>query len=150
MKFTSLFKPDYQRYEGLSPIRVHLMRLGFVMVFVFVGNISLSSIVNHHGSWDPLAAAALCMWAAHSLLSLIGVFKPLRMLPLFLFEIVYKLLWLAIVAWPLWSTNQLAGSPADMTYAFLSVAVPIMFIPWRYVFRKFVWSRVAVLQLRSE
>ena len=26
MKFTSLFKPDYQRYEGLSPIRVLIRR----------------------------------------------------------------------------------------------------------------------------
>jgi hypothetical protein len=30
MKLTTLFKPDYARYGGLSPVRVHLMRLGFV------------------------------------------------------------------------------------------------------------------------
>ena len=70
-------------------------------MLVFVSNISWTRILNHQGAWDPIQAAALCMWASTSLMSLIGVFHPLQMLPLLLFEIGYKLLWLAIVAWPL-------------------------------------------------
>jgi len=142
MKLTTAFKPDYERYEGVRPIQVFALRLGFVLVLVIVGNISWTRFINHQGDWDPIPAAALSMWAAHSLLSLIGVFRPLQMLPLVLFEIGYKILWLAIVAWPLWSANRLVGSPAeDLTYAFLPVVVPIVLVPWSYVFRKYVWSQ---------
>jgi len=142
MKLSTAFKPDYERYEGVRPIQVYLGRLGFGLVFALVGYKSWTSIVNHQGSWDPIQSAAVCMWAAQSLLSLIGVFHPLKMLPLVLFEIVYKLLWLAIVAWPLWSANRLAGSPAEeLTYAFLGVVLPIVFVPWPYVFRKYIWSQ---------
>ena len=64
------------------------------------------------------------------------------MLPLVLFEIAYKLLWLAVVAWPLCSANRLAGSPSEgLTYAFLPVVVPVAFVPWGYVFRKYIWSQ---------
>jgi hypothetical protein len=35
------------------------------------------------------------------------------MLPTVLLEILYKVLWLLLVAYPLWSTNQLIDSPAE-------------------------------------
>jgi hypothetical protein len=54
-------------------------------------------------------------------------------------EILYKVIWLILVAYPLWSSNQLAGSPAEeMTYSFLYVILPIIAMPWRYFFKKYV------------
>jgi len=136
-----MFKPDYERYEGVRPIQVLAMRVGYVLVCALVGYRSWTSIITHQGAWDPLQAAAMSMWASSSLLSLIGIVHPLRMLPLVRFEIGYKLIWLAAVAWPLWAANQLANSPAEnMAYAFLWVVPPIVLMPWGYVFRKFVWT----------
>jgi hypothetical protein len=63
------------------------------------------------------------------------------MLPLVLLEIMYKLLWLLLVAYPLWSTNRLIGSPAEnMTYAFLWVALPIVAMPWKYAFESYIFK----------
>src|SRR5262249_15846070 len=85
---------------------------------------------------DPVRAAAFCMWASYAGLSIIGVFHPLKMLPIVLFEIVYKVLWLVIVAYPLWSTGQLWGSPAEhMAKVFVWVVFPIVAMPWRYAFK---------------
>ena len=57
-----------------------------------------------------------------------------------MFEISYKLIWLVIVAYPLWSTNRLAGSPAEgMTHAFVWVILPIVAMPWGYAFRTYIW-----------
>jgi hypothetical protein len=61
---------------------------------------------------------------------------------LVLFEILYKLVWLIIVAYPLWSANQLSGSPAEpMTEAFLWVVLPIVATPWKYALDKYVFNR---------
>ena len=80
------------------------------------------------------------MWAAYSVLSIFALINPLRWLPIVMFEIVYKIIWLVIVAYPLWSTNQLAGSAAEeMTYAFVWVILPIVAMPWAYAFRTCVW-----------
>jgi hypothetical protein len=63
MGLNKAFQPDYERYEGLRPVIVHIMRLGYLLVFVFVGRISWTGILTHRGSWDPVYAAALSMWA---------------------------------------------------------------------------------------
>lgn len=148
MNFKRLFNPDYDRYEGVRPIIIHGMRVGYLMVFLFLGTMSWKSILTHEGPWDSVLAAALCMWAAQALLSLIGVFHPLKMLPLLLFEVFYKLLWLVVVAWPLWWSGRLEGSANEnMTYAFLWVAPPLIFIPWGYVFRKYFLPRKSSVAL---
>jgi hypothetical protein len=42
------------------------------------------------------------------------------MLPLMIFEVMYKVLYLILVSYPLWSANRLAGSPEEeMTFRFL-------------------------------
>jgi hypothetical protein len=61
------------------------------------------------------------------------------MLPVVMLEIFYKVLWLIIVAFPLWKSNQLVGSPAEaMTNAFLWILLPILAMPWRYFFKEHV------------
>jgi hypothetical protein len=136
----AIFKPDYERYEGVRPINIYLLRLLFLLIVVFVRSDSLSAILTHKGPWDHIRAAAVCLWAAYSILSIFRADHPLKWLPIVLFEIVYKIIWLVIVAYPLWSTNQLAGSPAEeMTYAFAWVVLPIVAMPWAYAFRTYVW-----------
>jgi hypothetical protein len=143
MRFFAIFQPGYGRYDDVRPINIYLLRLLFLLIFVFVGNDSWTTILRHEGSWDPVKAAAFCMWAAYSLLSIIGVFYPLKLLILVLFEIIYKIVWLIIVAYPLWWAGKLAGSPAEgMTEAFLWVVLPIVAMPWKYAFNTFVLNRV--------
>ena len=138
----ALFRPDYERYDGVRPIQIFLLRVSYALVLVFVGIRSWGPLITHEGDWDPLVAASVSMWASSSLLSLTGVFHPLKMLPLVLFEIGYKLIWLIAVAWPLWAEGRLTGSPAeDMTYAFLPVVAPVVLVPWGYVFRTYGWRR---------
>src|ERR1700686_273476 len=107
--FKAIFKPDYKRYEGVRPINIYLLRLLFLLIVLFVASDSWSSILKHEGPWDHVRAAALCMWAAYSVLSICGRISPLKWLPIVIFEIFYKVIGLIIVAYPLWSTNRLAG-----------------------------------------
>lgn len=137
----AIFKPDYARYDGVRPINIFMLRLLFLLVVVFVASDTWSAIFTHEGPWDHVRAAAVCMWASYSILSVFGLINPLRWLPIVMFEIVYKLTWLIIVAYPLWSTNQLVGSPAEeMTYAFMWVLLPIVAMPWGYAFRTYMWT----------
>jgi hypothetical protein len=134
----TLFGPDYERYEGVYKIHIYLLRLLFLLMIVFVGSDSWSAMFTHVGPWNHVKAVAFCVWAAYSTLSILGLINPLRMLPIVSFEIFYKSIWLVIVAYPLWSTNQLAGSPAEaMTYAFLWLPLPLLAVPWAYTFRTY-------------
>jgi hypothetical protein len=143
MSIKTIFTPDYVHYEGVRPINIYLLRLIYFLMLVFVGSDSWISIITHQGPWDHVRAVAFCVWASYSTLSVLGLIHPLKMLPIMIFMIGYKVLWLIIVAYPLWRANALAGSPAEeMTHVFLWIPLPIIAVPWKYVFQNYVmWSK---------
>jgi hypothetical protein len=122
------------RYDGVRPINIYLLRLVFILMFFVLGKTAWTHLLTHRGAWDPDNAIAWCVWTAFATLGGLGIFRPLKMLPILLLEIFYKVLWLVMVAYPLWATDRLAGSSAqDTTSAFLWVILPIIAVPWRYV-----------------
>ena len=134
----NFFGPD-ERWEGVPKINIYLLRLLFILMLVFLGKDSWTYILTHKGIWKPMDAMAWCIWGSYSVLSILGIIQPLKMLPIVMLEIMYKVIWLFLVAYPLWASSQLAGSPAEaMTYSFLFVVLPILAMPWKYFFKKYV------------
>ena len=81
------------------------------------------------------------MLVAMSVLSLLGLRYPQRMLPILLFEVGWKLTWLGVVALPLWLDGTLAGSTREQAAAVQWVAIVIAVIPWRHVVNQFMMAR---------
>jgi hypothetical protein len=122
------------QFEGVRRINIYLLRLVYLLMFVVLGKDTWTHILTHSGSWNPTDAVAWCVWTAFATLAGLG------MLPILLLEVFYKVLWLSIVAYPLWSTGALAGSSAEgETEAFLWVVLPIVAIPWGYAYRSYVY-----------
>ena len=139
MKVASLFTPDPMHYEGVRPIQVYLLRVFYVLMPLFVGTFAWRSIFTHHGPWDPVRAVAVCVWAAYPTLSILGILHPIRMLPLFLFMLMYKIIWLAAIAYPLWRAGALWGTPTgDIASDFLGLPLAVVAVPWGYVLRTYV------------
>jgi len=138
-----VFTPNHRKYEGVRPINIYLLRVFYFLMAAFVATDSWSAIISHEGEWDRFRAVALCVWAAYATLSVLGLIHPLKMLPIMIFMIFYKSLWLFVVAYPLWRDGALAGSPAEaMARVFIWVPLPILAVPWTYVFKNYVlWSR---------
>ena len=135
----NIFKRDYNNYEGVPLINIYLLRLLFTLMFFFLSYDAWAHIFNHTGVWGVTDAAAWCMWGAYSIISFIGIMRPLKMLPIVLFEIIYKTTWLFVVAYPLWVKNELVGSTAQYTAnVFIFVILPIIFMPWRYFFKNYI------------
>jgi hypothetical protein len=135
----TIFAPDYVHYDGVRPINIYLLRLIYFLMLVFVGSDSWRAIITHQGPWDHVRAVAFCVWASYSTLSVLGLIHPLKWLPIMIFMIFYKSLWLIVVAYPLWRANALAGSPAEeMAHVFMWVPLPIIAVPWKYVFKNYV------------
>ena len=135
----AVFQPD-ARYEGVRRINIYLLRLVFILMFFVLGKDTWTRILTHQGAWEPTNAVVWCVWTAFATLAGLGIIRPLKMLPILLLEIFYKVLWLLIVAYPLWSTGTLVGSPAeDTTAAFLWVILPIVAVPWGYAFVNYIY-----------
>jgi hypothetical protein len=129
------------RYEGVRRINIYLLRLLYVLMFFVLGRLTWTHVLTHHGPWDPTNAVTWCVWTAFATLAGLGIIRPLKMLPIVLLEIFYKVLWLVIVAYPLWSKGTLVGSSAEgITSQFLWVILPIVAVPWGYAFANYVYK----------
>jgi hypothetical protein len=139
--FKSIFGRDDQ-HEGVPRINSYLLRLVYFLMFFVLGKTTWTQILTHKGSWEPTSAIAWCVWTAFATLAGLGIIRPLKMLPILLLEVFYKVLWLLVVAYPLWSKGTLEGSPAAATTsAFMWVILPIVAVPWGYAFRTYVYRR---------
>ena len=134
------FRPS-DKYERVRPLNIYLRRLLYILMFFVLGQLTWTHILTHRGPWDPTNAVAWCVWTAFATLAGLGILRPLKFLPIILLEIFYKVLWLLLVAYPLWAHGTLAASPAaDITAQFLWVILPIAATPWGYAFAQYVYS----------
>ena len=122
------------RHEGVRWINIILLRLVYSLMFFLLGWTTWTGIFTHQGPWEPNRAVAWCVWTAFATLAGLGIIRPIKMLPILLLEVFYKVLWLILVAYPLWRNNTLASSPAEgITGVFVWVILPIVAVPWGYV-----------------
>jgi hypothetical protein len=139
-----------EKYDGVRNINIYLLRLLYVLMFFVLGRITWTHVLTHQGPWEPTNAVAWCVWTAFATLAGIGIIRPVKMLPIVLLEIFYKMLWLILVAYPLWSAGTLAGSPAEeITSQFLWVLLPIVAVPWGYVLANYFYSPKKVAPVLS-
>jgi hypothetical protein len=137
-----VFSPNHAKYEGVRPINIYLLRVLYLLMPLGVATEAWQTIIKHAGPWDPTKAVAWCVWAAYPTLSVFGLFKPLRWLPIVIFMIFYKTLWLFVVAYPLWRAGTLAGSPPEqMANVFIAAPFIALIVPWKYVWQNYVFGR---------
>jgi hypothetical protein len=97
--------------------------------------------------WPSLATAAdlplyegvtLCLLTAMSVLAFLGLRHPVKLLPVLLFESIWKVLWLALVALPRAASGDLDAATRQILSNCSLVVVILAVIPWRYVWRHYV------------
>ena len=134
----NIFKVD--QTIGVSKFRIYLLRFFYLLIFVLLGREVWTEIFTHKGLWQPLPGVAFSFWAAFSTLAILGILHPLKMIPLLLVQISYKLIWLIIVAFPLWSANHLTGSSAQglAEVNLKSIVIDLLVIPWSYVLKNYI------------
>jgi len=119
----------------ISTSRLYVMRILYLLNFVMLGVDVWPTILNPAGAWDPVKGAAYSLWASLSLLSVLGLRYPIQMLPLLLFQFVYKVIWLAAIALPQWAGLK----SMDITQAMLiGVVLDLIVIPWPFVIAKYL------------
>lgn len=117
---------------GLSPTRLNLMRVGYLLMGVGLALVKWPRLV-HAASLPFYNGATLCLLTAMSLLAFLGLRYPIKLLPVLLFEVLWKLLWLSLVALPKAITGSLNAATIANVFNCSLVLVILAVIPWRYV-----------------
>jgi hypothetical protein len=121
----------------VSVFQLYLLRAAYLLLLVGLG-ITVWPTWVQHASWTLWHGVGKSVLTAVSLLAILGLRYPLKMLPLLFFEMAWKSIWLLGIALPLWVTHSPidADTAATIQACLMGVIFPIV-IPWRYVFANF-------------
>ncbi len=123
---------------GVSTWQLHLLRAMYLLIVVGLGVQVWPGFLSHDKPWELMEGVVVCMLVAFSLLAALGLRYPLQMLPILLWELLWKSAWLAIVALPQWLSGQMNEATTANTFACLFVVLVLVTVPWRYVFDHYV------------
>jgi hypothetical protein len=123
----------------VSTFRLYLMRAAYLLLVVGLGLTVWPGVIHHEKPVELMDGVVSSLLGAVSLLAVLGLRYPLQMLPLLLFELVWKSIWLIAFALPLWSAHQINAETWETVKACLMgiVIFPVV-IPWRYAFANYV------------
>jgi hypothetical protein len=127
-----------QTATQLSTRRLNVMRFGYAFLGVGLVIVKWPVLVHDVRSLPVMAGVVVCLLTAMSLFAFLGLRYPVRMLPILLFEVTWKLIWLAAVAVPQLVSNDLNADGHDILFSCYFVVVIIAVIPWRYAWSRYV------------
>lgn len=121
---------------AIAPWRINLLRANYLLWAVAGLFFALPPLFAH----APEARGIVdSMFAGLWVMGLLGLRHPLRMLPIFLFEFVWKSVWLACFGLPQWLAGSGSPSLADDLVSIGNG--PLLFgliIPWDHVWRHYL------------
>jgi hypothetical protein len=124
--------------DALSLRRLYVLRSGYLFMGGGLAVTKWPSFVAQHGSWPLMKGVVECMLLAMSILALLGLRYPVKMLPVLLFESLWKVTWLAVVALPQLTGNGMDAATTELFTTILLVVVILAVIPWGYVARQYL------------
>ena len=122
---------------ALSLARLNLMRAGYLLMGVGLVVVKWPLLPQAH-ELPLFEGVTLCLLTAMSLLALLGLRYPARMLPLLVFETIWKVLWLGLVALPRAAAGTVDAATSEVIVNCSFVVVIIAVTPWRHVWRTYV------------
>jgi hypothetical protein len=124
--------------KEVSILRLYLLRAGYLLLVAGLGYAIWPELLHHDATWPLMRGVVVSMLAAMSILAALGIRYPLRMLPVLLFELAWKAIWLLAVALPSWSAHRMTAGTTEMTAECLIAAVLLVLLPWRYLFDNYL------------
>jgi hypothetical protein len=125
----------------VSLFRLYTLRFSYLVLALGLGVYVWPSVIHHTNEFAAAAGVRVALLAGLGATAVLGLKYPVRMLPLLLFELVWKAIYLIAFAVPLWASHQINTAVAADIQAVLMVVIFLPLIPWRYVFANYVLAR---------
>jgi hypothetical protein len=123
---------------GVSLVRLYLLRAVYLLIGTALVVQIGPRVLRYHGQWELMEGVVQCMLLAFGLLCVLGVRYPVRMLPVLLWELGWKVLWLLVVALPQWRAGTLTADLTRTVFDCMVVVIVPLALPWGYVVDKYV------------
>jgi hypothetical protein len=125
----------------VSLVRLYTLRLCYLILSLGLGLYIWPIVLQHSPEFAIAHGVRFALLAGLGLTAVLGLRYPVQMIPLLLFELIWKAIYLLAFALPLWLGHQVTADAAEDIRACLMVVIFIPLIPWRYVVRHYILER---------
>ncbi len=130
--------PHIRDGSEVSALRLWVMRAMYLIMAFGIGNMIWPLIIDHPSTLPRMTGVAWALMGTIGLLAVLGLRYPLRMIPILLFEMTWKAIWLAAFAAPRWLDGTLDDAMRTSIFETGLGAILLFVIPWRYVWANYV------------
>ena len=123
----------------VSLLRLYILRATYLLIAVGLGSVIWPGIINPPADLGHMQGVARALLGAVSLLALLGIRYPLQMLPLLVFELTWKTIWVVAIGLPLWSAGALdVDNQGTLVDCLVGLVLFPLVIPWGYVLTHYI------------
>ncbi len=123
---------------AVSRFRLYTLRVCYLILAAGLGAYVWPSVVSHTSDFALQHGIQTALLAGLGLTAALGLRYPVQMLPLLLFELTWKAIYLVAFALPLWQAHQITPAGAADIQSVLMVVILVPLIPWTYVWKHYV------------
>jgi hypothetical protein len=114
--------------------RLYVLRAFYLLICLGLASSFGPVMFQHTDLWAQRRGEMAAMLSSLSILCLLGLRYPLQMLPLLIFELVWKTIWILAIAYPLWLRGAMTPGVEESLFACLmGVVLTPLVLPWRYI-----------------
>lgn len=122
----------------VSLVRLYTLRAAYLLLACGLGVYYWPSVIQHTNEFAATRGVLYGLLAGLGLTAVLGLRYPVKMVPLLLFEMIWKTIYLMAFALPLWRAHQITAAAAEDIKACLMVVIFLPLIPWRHVFAEYL------------
>ncbi|MGB9405894.1 MAG: hypothetical protein WCA89_00050 [Terracidiphilus sp.] len=126
---------------GLSLVRLYMLRFCYLVMAVGLGIVIWPSVIAHTSEFAMKYGVRCSLLAGLGAMAALGLRYPVKMLPVLLFEILWKAIYLIGFALPLWRAHQMNEAVVADVFAISLVVIFLPMVPWRYTLREFLLAK---------
>ncbi len=117
------------------------MRIGYAVLGIGLAVVRWPDVIAYDLSMPLYEGIVAVLLTAMSLLALLGLRYPVRLLPILLFESLWKLIWLSVVALPAALADDVDKAMSEVLFNCSLVVIILAVVPWRYVWQRYVVAK---------
>src|ERR671927_818949 len=121
--------------------RLHAMRAGYALMGIGLALVKWPLVIGYDQSFPLFEGVVAVLLTAMSLLAFLGLRYPVRLLPILLFESLWKLIWLSVVALPALAAGEVDQAMSEVIFSCSLVVIILAVVPWRYVWQRYVVAK---------
>jgi hypothetical protein len=127
--------------DQLSLVRLYMLRFCYLVMAVGLGIVIWPSVIAHTSEFAVEYGVRYSLLAGLGAMAALGLRYPVKMLPVLLFEILWKAIYLIGFALPLWRAHQINEAVTADIFAVGLVVIFLPMVPWRYALKEFLLAK---------